>query len=125
MTLTNTALAATSHLEPMSRMVAAGAGAGDLSAGRLGAMAAAAAAVVGIFLGGRALARSADRAGSGPRTGMALGAIAIVAGGLVAATSDGTVGTGNGLGGAVVAIVAGLIAVGLGALARARSHRQA
>ncbi len=46
-------------------------------------------------------------------------------GGLVTATSNGGLGTGNGLGGAVVAIVAGLIAIVLGALARAREREVA
>lgn len=101
------------------------AGAGDMSAGRLGAVAAAVLALIGIILAGRALARPAGGAGSGPGTSMIMGLAAIVLGGLVAVTSDGSVGTGNGLGGAIVAIVAGLIAVVLGGLARARSRRQA
>ena len=49
-----------------------------------------------------------------------LGLIGILLGGLVVATSDGGVGTGNGLGGAVVAMVLGLVGVVLGGLAMAR-----
>ncbi|WP_435897082.1 DUF6223 family protein [Streptomyces coelicoflavus] len=46
-------------------------------------------------------------------------------GGLVAATADGGLGTGNGLGGAFVALIVGLIATAVGwlALARAQGHR--
>lgn len=101
------------------------AGVSDMTAGRLGAIAAAALALIGIFLAGRALARPAGDAGAAPRTSVILGLAAIVVGGLVAVTSDGSVGTGNGLGGAIVAIVAGLIALVLGGLARARTRRQA
>lgn len=93
-----------------------------MSVGRLGATAAAATGLIGILLGGRALARSAGRRRSAPGTGMVLGLIAAVLGGLVIATSDGGLGSGNGLGGAVVAIVAGLIAIVLGFLARVRGR---
>jgi hypothetical protein len=96
-----------------------------MSVGRLGATAAAAAGLIGILLGGRALARSASRSRPAPPTGMVLGLIAVALGGLVTATSDGGLGTGNGLGGAVVAIVAGLIAIALGFLARARGREVA
>jgi hypothetical protein len=134
MTLTATGCTATSHLGEVlldrqgdgtasAGMVAAGVG--DMTAGRLGASAAAGLALVGIFLAARALTRSAGGTGSAPRTSMILGLIAIVVGGLVVATSDGSVGTGNGLGGAIVAIVAGLIALALGGLARGRSRREA
>jgi hypothetical protein len=104
-------------------MVAAGVS--DMSPGRLGAVAAAALALIGVFLGGRALARPAGRTGAAPRTGMILGLIAIALGALIIATSDGSVETGNGLGGATVAVVTGLIALVLGRLARARSRRDA
>ena len=53
---------------------------------------------------------------------MMLGLTGVALGGLVVATSDGGVGTGNGLGGAVVAIVLGLIGMVLGGLARARAR---
>jgi hypothetical protein len=44
-------------------------------------------------------------------------------GGLVAATAAGGIGTGNGLGGAYVALIVGLAATVLGALALARTRR--
>jgi hypothetical protein len=127
-----TGFSATSHLWEMFLdrqaddttsidMVAAGVS--DVSAGRLGAIAAAALALIGILLSGRALARSAGATAAGPRTSIILGLIAIALGGVVIATSDGSVGTGNGLGGAMVAVVTGLIALVLGGLARARSRR--
>ena len=56
--------------------------------------------------------------------GMA-GLIGVVIGGLVVATAEGGVGTGNGLGGGVVAMVVGLIGMALGGLALARSRRTA
>jgi hypothetical protein len=133
MTLTGTGFTAMSHLWPMfldkqadetTSVHVVAAGVSDMTAGRLGAITAAALALVGIFLAGRALARPAGGASPAPRTSMIMGLAAIVLGGLVAVTSDGSVGTGNGLGGAIVAIVTGLVALGLGGLARARSGRE-
>jgi hypothetical protein len=54
---------------------------------------------------------------------LAAGLLAMAIGGLVVATADGGVGTGNGLGGAIVALAVGLIAMLLGGLALARSRR--
>jgi uncharacterized membrane protein YeaQ/YmgE (transglycosylase-associated protein family) len=48
---------------------------------------------------------------------------AIVFGALVAATAEGDVGTGDGLGGAYVAMLVGLVAAALGGLALTRSRR--
>ncbi len=56
---------------------------------------------------------------------MVLGLSGLTLGGLFAATSDGGVGTGNGLAGAVVAMVLGLIGIVLGGLARARAREVA
>lgn len=56
---------------------------------------------------------------------MLLGLVGIAVGGLVVVTADGGVGTGNGLGGAIVAAVLGLLAVALGGLARAREREVA
>jgi peptidoglycan/LPS O-acetylase OafA/YrhL len=135
MTLTAAGLSATSHLRPMSPNPQAGeapsahvvaANVVAMSVGRIGATAAATAGLIGILLGGRALARAAGRSRrSAPRTGMMLGLIAVALGGLVIATSNGGLGTGNGLGGAAVAIMAGLIAIALGFLARARGREVA
>jgi hypothetical protein len=105
-----------------------------MSSGRLGAFVAGVVGLIGIVIGGRALARSAGRARSaggigdaGPGGGVALvlGLIGVVLGGLIVATSDGGVGTGNGLGGAVVAMVLGTIGIVVGGLARARTRRSA
>jgi uncharacterized protein DUF6223 len=51
------------------------------------------------------------------------GLIGMALGGLVVATADGGIGTGNGLGGGIVALVVGLIGMALGGLALARSRR--
>ncbi|MFE4332449.1 DUF6223 family protein [Streptomyces sp. NPDC056831] len=57
---------------------------------------------------------------NGAVTALVAGLIAVVVGGSVAATADGGLGTGNGLGGACVATLVGLIAVTLGWPARSR-----
>lgn len=97
------------------------AGVSDISAGRLGAIVAGVVGLIGIVIGGRALVRSASRSRSAGRTGMMLGLVAMVLGGLIMATADGGLGSGNGLGGAVVAAVLGLVATILGWLARTRT----
>jgi hypothetical protein len=87
-----------------------------------------AAGLVGAAIGALALTRSAGRAGVGRRKGIAalvLGPIALVMGGLVVATADGGIGTGNGLAGGIVAIVVGLIGTAAGALALVRSRHTA
>jgi len=52
-----------------------------------------------------------------------LGPIGLVIRGLVVATADDGLGTGNGLGGGIVAMMVGLIGMALGGLALARSRR--
>ena len=105
-----------------------------MSSGRLGAVVASVVGLIGIVIGGLALARSAGRARSAGGTGnrgagggvaMVLGLIGVVVGGLIVATADGGLGTGNGLGGAVVAMLLGTIGIVLGGLARARTRRLA
>lgn len=96
--------------------------------GRLGAIVAAAVALIGMVIGGLALARSAGRIGTGSgRRGaivaLVVGLIGIVLAGLHLATSTGGIGTGSGRLGAIVALVVGLIGVALGGLALARSRR--
>ncbi|MEU9185533.1 DUF6223 family protein [Streptomyces sp. NPDC048484] len=98
-----------------------------MSAGRLGATTAAVLGLIGMVVGGLALARPAGRFGThngrlGVGVALAAGLIAVALGGLVAGTSDGSLGTGNGLGGAIVALIVGLIAMALGGLALARSR---
>jgi hypothetical protein len=105
-----------------------------ISSGRAVAFVAAVVALIGVVIGGLALARPAGRtrSGGGAGTGKwrdrtvvatALGLISIALGGVVMATSDGGIGTGNGLGGAIVATVLGVIGIALGGLARARGRR--
>lgn len=86
--------------------------------------------LIGVVIGGLALARSAGRIGvgngrTGAIVGLVLGLISAVVGGLHMANSAGGLGTGNGLAGAIVALVLGLIGVVIGGLALARSHRTA
>jgi hypothetical protein len=93
-----------------------------LSPGRLVAIAAVLIGLTGVVGGVRTL-RSARRAGDGNETrrfsvALVAGPIAVALGGWVVLTAPGGVGTGNGLGGAVVGVVLGLIAIGLEALSR-------
>ncbi|MEU2155900.1 DUF6223 family protein [Streptomyces sp. NPDC019396] len=95
-----------------------------VSAGRVGASLSALAGFLGSVAGALALARVDTRgrlvtwAGrNGAVTALVAGTVAMVVGGTVAATADGGLGTGNGLGGAYFAILLGLIAVTLGRLA--------
>jgi catechol 2,3-dioxygenase-like lactoylglutathione lyase family enzyme len=104
---------------------------GVVTAGRARALVAGVVALIGLVLGGLALARSARRAGAGSVSGQggaivaaAVALIGVVLGALHVATSTGGLGTGSGRGGAVVAMVMGLIGMALGALAVARSRRE-
>ncbi|MER7892773.1 DUF6223 family protein [Micromonospora sp. NPDC094482] len=99
-----------------------------MSAGRLGASVAAVVGLIGVVIGGLALARPATRIGTangrgGGLVALVAGLIGVVLGGLVVATSDGGVGTGNGRGGAFVALVVGVVGIVLGGLALARARR--
>ena len=99
-----------------------------LTAKRLWATTTAVLALVGVVIGGLALARPAGRFGTasgrlGATVALAAGLIAVVNGGLVLATATGGPGTGNGVVGGAVALVLGLIAMVLGGLALARSRR--
>jgi hypothetical protein len=105
-------------------------GAFTMTSGRILASGAAVVGLIGVVIGGLALARSAGRigAGNGRRGAMValvLGLIGLVIGGLVVATADGGVGSGSGIAGGIVAMAAGLIGMTLGGLARARSRRTA
>ena len=95
---------------------------------RLWATTAAVLALVGIIIGGVALARPAslfgiDSGRLGAIVALVAGLIAGVNGGLNLAIANGGPGTGNGVVGAAAAFVLGLIAMVLGGLALARSHR--
>jgi hypothetical protein len=91
---------------------------------RIAATTAALAGLISAAIGGVALRRSVRRVGKRGRHGaivaLVLGPIGLVVGGLVVATADGGVGTGNGLAGGVVAMVVALIGTALGGLALAR-----
>jgi hypothetical protein len=82
-------------------------------------------ALVGVVIGGLALARPASRFGTAPGRLAAIvaGLIAVVNGGLVLAVATGGPGTGNGVVGGAGALVLGLIAMALGGVALARSRR--
>jgi hypothetical protein len=97
-----------------------------MSGGRLGAVVAGLAGLAGVAAGTWAL-RSAGRTPVGfarSRAVVALvaGTIAMALGALVVATSDTGIGTGNGRGGAFVALAVGLTSLILGGLARTRSR---
>jgi hypothetical protein len=96
---------------------------------RLAASLAAVVALVAAIVGGLALARSSGRAAVNGRRraimAMIMGPIGAVIGGLVVVTADGGLGTGNGLGGGVVAMAVGVIGMVLAWLALSRSRRTA
>jgi hypothetical protein len=85
-------------------------------------------ALVGVGIGGLALARPANHPGTASGrlasiVALVAGLVAVVNGGLVLALATGGPGTGNGVVGGAGALVLGLIAMAIGALALARSHR--
>ena len=87
-------------------------------------------ALVGVVIGGLALARPASRFGTasgrlGAIAALVAGLIAVVNGVLNLATANGGPGTGNGVIGGAMAFVMGLVALALGGLALARCHRTA
>jgi hypothetical protein len=93
---------------------------------RLWATTVAVVALVGVVMGGRALARPARRFGAasgrlGAIVALVAALVAVVNGGLVLAVANGGPGTGNGVVGGAGALVLGLIGVVLGGLALARS----
>jgi hypothetical protein len=85
-------------------------------------------ALVGVVIGGLALARPASRFGTasgrlGAIVALVAGPIAAANGGLVLAIANGGPGSGNGVVGGAGALVLGLIAMALGGLALPRSRR--
>jgi hypothetical protein len=109
----------------LSALADAAPGITSMSTGRLGATVAAVIGLAGVVVGVLTLVRPGGWLGAGRRgvsASLAAGLIATALGGLVVATSDSGIGTGNGRGGAIVATVLGLIAVALGGLALARSR---
>jgi Family of unknown function (DUF6223) len=83
--------------------------------------------LIGAIIGGLALIRSVRRIGKRGRRGaivaLVLGPIGPVIAGLVVATADGGIGTGNGGAGGVVAMLVGLIGMALGGVALERARR--
>jgi hypothetical protein len=111
-------------------LMATPASAADLTigSGRLVPSVAAMVGLIGVVLGGMALARSRRSTGMGRSRAFAAGLaglLSAVLGGLHAANAAGGVGTGNGLAGAIVAVLLGLIGMFLAGLALARSRRAA
>jgi Family of unknown function (DUF6223) len=97
---------------------------------RLWATTVAVLALVGVVIGGLALARPASRFGTasgrlGAIVALVAGLIAVVNGGLILAVANGGPGTGKGVVGGAAALVLGLIGSTLGGLALARSRRTA
>lgn len=95
---------------------------------RLWATTVAGLALIGVVIGGLALARPAGRFGAasgrlGAIVALTAGLIAVINGGLVLVMANGGPGTGNGVVGGAGALVLGLIAMALGGLALARSRR--
>ncbi|MEU9854686.1 DUF6223 family protein [Streptomyces sp. NPDC047974] len=84
--------------------------------GRLASSAGAVIGLIGLVAAWRALTRPTARRGA--LLALVAGPVAVVLGAVVAATADGGLGTGNGLGGAYVALLIGLAATALGARAR-------
>lgn len=84
-------------------------------------------ALVGVIIGGLTLFRSRRRNGNGLRKWaiavVAVGLITMVNGAAILAVADGGLGTGNGVAGAVFALVLGLVAALLGWRTLARSRR--
>jgi len=87
-------------------------------------------ALIGVVVGGLALARPASRFGTasgrlGAIAALVAGLIGVVNGGLNLAIANGGPGTGNGVVGAAAAFVLGLIALAIGGLALVRGRRTA
>jgi Family of unknown function (DUF6223) len=99
-----------------------------LTARRLWATSVAVLALIGVTVGGLALARGSSRFGTAygrleAIVALVTGLIATVNGGMVLGFATGGPGTGNGVVGGAGALVLGLIAVALSGLALARSRR--
>jgi hypothetical protein len=87
-------------------------------------------ALVGVTIGGLALARPTSRVGTasgrlGAFVALVAGLVAAVNGALNVAVANGGPGTGNGVVGGAAAFVLGLIALAIGGLALSRSRRTA
>ncbi len=96
-----------------------------IGSGRLLPTAAAVAGLLGVIIAGFAFARSRRgvHARAGAISGTVLGCISLLIGALHAANSAGSFGTGNGLAGAIAAMLLGAVAAALGMLTLARARR--
>ncbi|WP_227997290.1 DUF6223 family protein [Nocardia australiensis] len=97
----------------------------ELGVGRAVPTSAAMLGLISVIVGGLALARS-RRTGTGRAriiVALVLGPISVIVGGIHGANAAGGPGTGNGVLGAVFAVVLGLVGTALGGLALARSRR--
>ncbi|WP_418955459.1 DUF6223 family protein [Streptomyces tritici] len=95
----------------------------SMGAGRLASALAAVIGLAGAVLGGLA-GRGRSWAGrNGSLVALVAGPLAVVVGALVVVTAEGGLGTGNGLGGGVVAMIFGLLSTGLGWRARRVASR--
>ncbi|MFD3535821.1 DUF6223 family protein [Streptomyces sp. NPDC058664] len=92
-----------------------------LSLGRLGATTGALLGLAGVIIAWRSLVRPSSRPGAVPA--VVAGLVSVFLGGVVVATAEGGLGTGNGLGGAYVALLMGVLATALGGRALSRSRR--
>jgi len=120
--LVHTVLVAANVSEPAATTVY------GLTPRRLWATTVAALALLGVVVGGLALARPLGRFGvaSGPLgaiVSLAMGLVAAINGALNLAMANGGPGSGNGVVGGAAALVLGLIAVAVGSLALSRSRR--
>ncbi|MEU7026164.1 DUF6223 family protein [Streptomyces sp. NPDC014779] len=95
-----------------------------LSPGRIGSSAAAVIGLLAAVTAWRALSGRPGRLGRlGGAPALGAGLFAMALGALVAATADGGLGTGNGLGGAYVALLVGALATVLAARVLRRARR--
>lgn len=95
-----------------------------MTSGRLWSIVAIGVGLVGVVVGGLALARPADRLGRlGAVPALVAGLVGAVGGAVVVAASGGQLGTGGGLAGGAVAVALGLVGIALGALALVRARR--
>ncbi|GAA0734428.1 hypothetical protein Drose_34925 [Dactylosporangium roseum] len=97
----------------------------ELGTGRLVPTVAAVIGLAGLVIGGLALARP-GRTGTGRAVlALAAGLLSALVGSVHGANAAGGLGTGNGLAGAVIAVVLGLAGVVVAGLALARARRRA
>ena len=107
----------------MSVLHSLAAGGYELGAGRLVPTVAAVVGLASLVIGALTLRRPGRTARTRAVVAQAAGVVSVVVGGLHAANAKGGFGTGNGLAGALVALVLGLAGMVLSGLALARTRR--